>query len=97
MCAILNHRKAGFAANGMVVWKVPEERVQEVGNYLAGFKGVSHCYERTTTDSWHYNLFSMVHGREAHEVQTFAERVSKELGIDDYRILFSTREFKKSV
>jgi DNA-binding Lrp family transcriptional regulator len=90
--AILRHRKAGFRANGMVVWRVPEERLEEVGRFLAGFKCVSHCYERT---GWHYNLFSMVHGRVREEVEEFVRRVSGEVGIRDYEVLFSGREFVK--
>ncbi len=93
--AILHHRKAGFRANGMTVWKVPPQRVEEVGRFLASFRSVSHCYERTTNHLWGYNLFTMIHGRSREEVVSFVERVGKEIQIEDYRILFSTREFKK--
>jgi len=93
--AILYHRRVGFRANGMVVWRVPPERVEEVGRYLSSFRSVSHCYERTTNGIWRYNLFSMVHGKERDEVTDFVGRVSGEIGIGDYRILFSKREFKK--
>ncbi len=93
--AVLYHRKVGFRANGMTVWKVPPERVEEVGRYLASFRSVSHCYERTTNHLWEYNLFTMIHGRTREEVVSFVERVGKETGIEDYRVLFSTREFKK--
>ncbi len=93
--AILYHRKAGFKANGMAVWKVPEDRIDEVGTHLASFKSVSHCYQRTTNDLWEFNLFSMIHGRTREEVISFIERVGEEMGIRNYKVLFSTREFKK--
>ncbi len=93
--AILRHRRAGFKANGMIVWRVERERVEEVGRYLAGFKAVSHCYERTTGGGWNYNLFSMVHGREKSQVDEFAEKVAGELSVEEFRILYSLREFKK--
>jgi len=93
--AILYHRKVGYTANAMVVWKVPKERVEEIGTYLASFKSVSHCYERTTNDAWKYNLFSMIHGKQKEEVESFIERISGEIGIKDYHIIYSVREFKK--
>lgn len=93
--AILYHRRVGFRANGMVVWKVSPERVEEVGRYLSSFKSVSHCYERTTNGIWSYNLFSMVHGKRRDEVVDFVNRVSEEIGVKSYKILFSKREFKK--
>ncbi len=93
--AILFHRRAGFRANGMAVWKVPQERIDEVGYYLASFKSVSHCYRRTANEHWSYNLFSMIHGKTKEEVLSFVERVGNELGMKEWSVLFSTREFKK--
>ncbi len=90
--AVLRHRKAGFTANGMVVWRVPEEKLGNVGMFLAGFRCVSHCYERA---GWDYNLFSMVHGRSREEVEDFVRRVGEEVGVREYEILFSGREFLK--
>mgnify|MGYP001627111845 CR=1 FL=1 len=95
VCAILFHRRAGFRANGMAVWKVEKDRVEEVGNYIAGFKGVSHCYERTTNEHWKYNLFSMIHGKSREEVEELVKKVSEETGIREYAVLYSKREFKK--
>lgn len=92
--AILYHRNAGFKANGMSVWKV-EKDIEEVGNFFASFKAVSHCYERTTNGKWNFNLFAMIHGRKKDEVIEFCEFLSKETGIKDYEVLFSKREFKK--
>src|SRR3990170_749223 len=61
--AILRHRDAGFTANGMIVWKVPEEAVNKVGYKLAEFPQVSHCYRRPTYPDWKFNIFSMIHAR----------------------------------
>ncbi len=93
--AIIFHRRAGFTANGMAVWNVEKEKVEEVGRFIAGFKGVSHCYERTTNSVWKYNLFSMVHGRDRDEVEALVKKTAEELSLKDYKVLFSKREFKK--
>jgi len=93
--AVLYHRNAGFSANGMVVWKVPEEKVEEVGLKIASYRAVSHCYERTTNSLWPYNLFSMIHAKERKSIEEIVENIQEETGIRDYMILYSTREFKK--
>ena len=93
--AILRHRDAGFVANGMIVWKVPEEKIDEIGMKLAEFPQVSHCYRRPVYQDWPYNLFSMVHARTEEAAEKLAVEMSKHVGMTDYRILFSSREFKK--
>ena len=93
--AILRHRDAGFTANGMVVWKVPDLKIDEVGNKLAAFPQVSHCYRRPVYPDWQFNLFSMVHARTIEAAEKIAMQMSESIGIKDYRILFSSREFKK--
>ena len=93
--AILFHRRAGWIANGMAVWNVEKERVEKVGRFIADFKGVSHCYERTINAVWRYNLFSMMHGRDRGEVESLVRKIAEELSLKDYKVLFSKREFKK--
>ncbi len=93
--AILRHRDAGFVANGMVVWNVPEGRVDDVGFKLAAFPQVSHCYRRPVYPDWKYNIFSMVHARTLKAAEKMAIEMSKEISVPDYKILFSSREFKK--
>jgi DNA-binding Lrp family transcriptional regulator len=93
--AILRHRDAGFSANGMVVWNVPEEKVDEIGYKLASFPQISHCYQRPSYPDWRFNLFSMIHARTLEAAETIAAEMSEMVGIKDYRILFSSREFKK--
>jgi DNA-binding Lrp family transcriptional regulator len=93
--AILRHREAGFTANGMIVWNVPSDNIDEIGNRLATFQEVSHCYRRPVYKDWRFNLFSMIHARSLESAKKIAHEISKIIGIDDYQILFSTREFKK--
>ena len=93
--AILRHRDAGFTANGMVVWKVPDLEIDEVGNKRAAFPQVSHCYRRPIYPDWQFNLFSMVHARTIEAAEKITVEMSKSIGIKDYKILFSSREFKK--
>ena len=61
--AVMNHRSAGFKANAMGVWAVPDEELDAIGPQMAGFAAVSHCYRRPTYDDWPYSVFTMVHGR----------------------------------
>jgi siroheme decarboxylase len=93
--AILRHRDAGFSANGMVVWQVPDENIDEIGYKLAAFPQVSHCYRRPVYSDWPFNLFSMIHARTLEAAEKIAVEMSEIVEIKDYRILFSSREFKK--
>ena len=93
--AILRHRDAGFSANGMVVWQVPDEKIDEIGYKLAAFPQVSHCYRRPVYSDWQFNLFSMIHARTLEAAEKIAVEMSEIVEIKDYRILFSSREFKK--
>ena len=93
--AILRHRDAGFSANGMIVWKVPEAKIDETGFKLAAFPQVSHCYRRPVYPDWPFNLFSMVHARTTEAAEKMAIEMSRHIGVKDYTILFSSREFKK--
>jgi DNA-binding Lrp family transcriptional regulator len=92
---ILNHRKAGFSANAMSVWSVPEEKGEELGKLLAEFSAVSHCYLRPKFDNWPYNLFAMVHAKTQDECDTLIQEMAKETGLSVYSKLYSSVEFKK--
>lgn len=94
--AILRHRDAGFSANGMIVWKVPESRIEQVGEKLGAFPQVSHCYQRPTYDDWPYNVFSMIHSRTREDADSVIKQIQSQIGVDEYRVLFSLREFKKT-
>ena len=94
--AILRHRQVGFTANGMIVWKVPEDRITSVGETLGSFPQVSHCYERPTYDDWPYNVFSMIHCKTHDEAYEVAKTIQDQIDVNEYKILFSSREFKKT-
>jgi len=93
--AILRHRQVGFTANGMIVWKVPEDKISEVGAKLGAFPQVSHCYERPTYPDWPYNVFSMIHCKTHDEAHEMAKTIQEQINVPEYQILFSSREFKK--
>jgi DNA-binding Lrp family transcriptional regulator len=96
VAAILFHRRAGFSANGMGVWKVPEDQVLEAGRRMAAFRGISHCYERPTYADWPYQLFTMAHGRSKEECDAILDAVRDDVGcIEDRATLYSSTEFKK--
>jgi len=92
---ILNHRRAGFGANAMSVWAVPEEKGEEIGRQLAEFSAVSHCYLRPSYPNWPYNLFAMVHAKTQDECDTLIAEMAEETGMKEYGKLYSTVEFKK--
>lgn len=94
--AVLHHREAGFRANAMGVWKVPPERVSELGPKFAGFNAVSHCYQRPVYADWPYNVFTMIHGRTAADCQKVIETIAATTGITEYAVLYSTKEYKKT-
>jgi DNA-binding Lrp family transcriptional regulator len=93
--AVMHHRQAGFVANAMSVWQVPEDRIEEVGYAMAGFAAVSHCYQRPTYPDWPYNLFGMLHARTKEECEVAAEAIKDQTGITERRMLYSTKEYKK--
>jgi DNA-binding Lrp family transcriptional regulator len=94
--AMLRHRQAGYTANAMGVWNVPDARIEAFGQAAAGFRAVSHCYRRPRFEGFRYNLYTMIHGRSKEECEEVARRISAETGITDYRLLYTTAEFKKS-
>jgi DNA-binding Lrp family transcriptional regulator len=95
VAAILFHRRAGFSANGMGVWNVPEDRIMEVAPLMASFRGISHCYQRPTYEDWPYSVFTMAHGRSKEECDAILDSIAEESGIADRRTLYSSTEFKK--
>jgi DNA-binding Lrp family transcriptional regulator len=93
--SILNHRKAGFGANAMVVWDVDEKNGEEIGEKAAAFSAVSHCYLRPKYANWSYNLFTMVHGKSTEETNAIIADMALEIEAKSYMPLYSSREFKK--
>jgi siroheme decarboxylase len=95
VAAILFHRRAGFSANGMGVWKVPEDKVLEIGPRMAAIRGISHCYQRPTYEDWPYSVFTMAHGRSKEECDAILDAIAADTGIEDRATLYSSTEFKK--
>ncbi len=97
VAAILFHRRAGFSANGMGVWKVPEAEIMETGGRMASFRGISHCYQRPTYEDWPYSVFTMAHGRSKQECDAILDSIAEECGMgpDDRATLYSSTEYKK--
>jgi DNA-binding Lrp family transcriptional regulator len=97
VAAILFHRRAGFSANGMGVWRVPEERIMEFGPKMAAVRGISHCYQRPTYDDWPFSVFTMAHGRSKEECDAVLDGVAAVAGLGgpDRATLYSSTEFKK--
>jgi DNA-binding Lrp family transcriptional regulator len=98
-----NHYALGYTENGMTVWNVPDELVDEVGPAVAGLEFVTHCYQRPRHEGvWPYNFFAMTHGRSEAEsdarVQQVRERMQEfwDVDDDDWDTLFSTRILKKT-
>jgi DNA-binding Lrp family transcriptional regulator len=97
VAAILYHRRAGFSANGMGVWKVPDDEIMEVGARMASFRGISHCYQRPTYGDWPYSVFTMAHGRSKEECDAVLDSIAADCGIgpDGRATLYSSTEYKK--
>jgi DNA-binding Lrp family transcriptional regulator len=95
VAAILFHRRAGFSANGMGVWKVPDEQIMELGPRMAAFRGISHCYQRPTYADWPYSIFTMAHGRSKEECDAILDSIADQTGVNERATLYSSTEFKK--
>ena len=97
VAAILFHRRAGFSANGMGVWRVPEADIDTVGRRMASFRGISHCYQRPTYEDWPYSVFTMAHGRNKEECDAILDAIADDCGMgpDDRATLYSSTEYKK--
>ncbi len=94
--ATIKHQKSGFKANAMVAWKVDEKKAIEVGKIMASFDEVTHCYRRDPVKTWPYNLYTMVHASNEDQCHAIADRISIATGVNEYSLLFSRKELKKT-
>ncbi len=94
--ATLRHQKSGYAANAMGAWQVPEERIETVGNRMAACRQISHCYRRNPNTDWPYNLYTMIHAESPEACWAIAREMAQATGVDNYTLLFSLRELKKT-
>lgn len=93
--AVLSQRQAGYVANGMIVWRVPEDSIEKVAAVAAALPQVSHCYQRPSYPDWPYSLFMLIHAKSREDCRAIADNISQATGVSDYVILFSTKEYKK--
>ena len=97
--AVPNHYRLGFTANGMTVWDVADDRIDELGIQVGALAGVSHCYRRPRhLPDWPYNLYAMLHGRSRAEVEAQAANLRRLLGdaCRGHDILYSSEILKKT-
>ncbi len=94
--AAIGHRALGIVANAMIVWKVPAQDVERIGRIVASFEDVTHCYERAIQPEWPYNLYAMVHSRSREECVRMASEIARATGVEEYKVLFSEAEYKKT-
>src|SRR5204863_10110407 len=97
VAAILYHRRAGFSANGMGVWRVPKDEILETGGRMAAVRGISHCYQRPTYADWPYSVFTMAHGRSKQECDAILDSIADMTALhgEDRATLYSSTEYKK--
>lgn len=94
-----NHYAIGYRANGMSVWDVPDEFIDQLGAQVGALDFVSHCYRRPRRlPQWPYNLFAMVHGKSRDEVESKVAQIAALLGeqVRAHEILYSTKILKKT-
>jgi siroheme decarboxylase len=94
--ATLRHQKSGYEANAMVAWQVDETDIDTVGEKMAAFRAVSHCYRRNPKYDWPYNLYTMIHAKDEASCREIAHNISTETSIGNYTLLFSREELKKT-
>lgn len=94
--ATLRHQRTGYRANAMAAWRVAEERIDEVGRVMASYRQVSHCYRRDPTPQWPYNLYTMIHADDEAACRQTARAMAQAAGVDDFVLLFSREELKKT-
>ena len=94
--ATLRHQLAGFHANAMVAWRVPEDKVEKTGTLMATFGEVSHCFQRRIQGEWKYNLFTMIHGKNEKDCEHMAKKIADIAEINEYVVLLTLKEYKKT-
>jgi DNA-binding Lrp family transcriptional regulator len=98
MGVVVKHRALGYDANAMVVWDIPDDQVERIGELLAGETCVTLCYQRPRRlPEWRYNLFCMIHGSERDSVLRRLEQIIAHHGLEKipHNVLFSGHSFKQ--
>lgn len=94
--AVLQHRRAGFAANALCAWTVSKERLDEVGAVASREEAVSHCYSRAPVAGWPYNFYVMLHAHDRSQCEEIADRIARDCNLGERRTFYSVREWKKA-
>jgi len=94
--AIIRHRRAGFVANAMAVWDVPDDCIETFADAAASHQEVSHCYQRPRFEGFPYNIYTMIHGRKKEDCEHIANEISEKTGITNFRLLYTAAEHKKT-
>lgn len=94
--AAVKHQDLGFIANAMVVWDVPEDKATLLGQMMSQFKEVSHCYQRPRRPGWPYTIFTVIHGQAREDCERIVQKIAQKTGMNNYRLIYSTKELKKS-
>lgn len=94
--AVLQHRKAGYSANAICVWQIPDNRLDEVGAAVSREKAVSHCYSREPAPDWPYNFYVMIHAFDRESCEEIANRITTENRLGERQTFYSVREWKKA-
>jgi siroheme decarboxylase len=92
----LRHQRAGYKFNAMAAWRAPEEDADRLGEAMSARPEISHCYKRLTYPEWPYNLYTMIHGKSREDCLAVVEELRAATGLDDYIVLFSIQELKKT-
>lgn len=98
MGIVVRHREMGYTANAMVVWDIPEDRVDELGQCFGQFDFVTLSYRRPRRlPDWPYNLFCMIHGRNREDVLENLRLLIRRCQVENisHAVLFSRRCFKQ--
>ena len=98
MGVVVRHHELGYRANAMVVWDIPNDQVSALGQRIGSFDSVTLCYRRPRRlPAWHYNLFTMIHGRHRDEVLGLVAQLKEQCGLEHvaHEVLFSCRRFKQ--
>ncbi len=90
--ATVRHDRSGYRGNVMVAWIVPEEHLEEIGKKCATYPFITHCYVRKTAPDWPYNFYTMIHAEDEEACQRLVKKLSQDLGLSDYELLFTEKE-----
>ncbi|RDZ38839.1 Lrp/AsnC family transcriptional regulator [Haloferax sp. Atlit-47N] len=95
---VVNHIVTGFRNNCMVVWNVPDDELDARGEAVGSLPYVTLCYHRPRRpeQGWEYNLFTMIHGRDADAVDEKIDELAADHLPFDHERLYSTAKLKQT-